>query len=122
VLGPESDESHWTIVGTAPVTIHHDGSDLCLDVKDNLSSAGSPLVLWSCNGGVTQKWIRRPITNQHYVLATTAGGLCATVGPPPSRDHIQISIDPPRALSLEPCDGRERQAFSNTDSQMVGPH
>jgi hypothetical protein len=120
VLGPDSTEAHWTIVGTTPVTIHHDGSDLCLDVKDNTQSVGTALVLWSCNGGLTQQWIKRPLTNQHYMLATPVGGLCATVAPPPA--DIGIRADPPLTLSLEPCDGRERQTFGDGTDSLPGPH
>lgn len=121
VLGPDSDEAHWKIGGT-PLTIRHLGSSLCLDVKGSVPSVDVALVLWFCNGSPSQQWRgrRSPTNNQQFTLVSNVGGLCATVSSPPRPG--QVAVESSRRLSLQPCDGRELQTFSNTDSTLVGPH
>lgn len=124
VIGPESADLHWRIAGSTPVTIRHDGSNLCLDVKNNTPAAGASVVLWPCSdSSSTQKWVRRPLSNQSYALATTAGGLCLTVTPLPAGQAVDV--DRARETFLQPCDApafRELQAFSGTDSRVIGPN
>jgi hypothetical protein len=120
-----SQQTAWTVAtlegaaagaGDRPVTIRHNGSALCLDVKDTAAVRGAAAVLFACNGTPSQTWTKRMITNQHYTLGASGSSLCATVTPKGSGPVVQLR----RPLTLQPCDGRDLQQFSNIDSAGAG--
>lgn len=119
-LGPNSSDAHWTIAGTAVLTIRHDATGLCLDTKNNVSTADAPLVLWSCNGSPTQQWKKQAVNNQRYTLASNVSGLCLTIQPGPGPGSV--AVDRNTRLWLQACNGRDNQVFSNTDANVVGPN
>lgn len=120
-LTNESREAQWTFGGAAGF-VRNIGSGHCLDVRDNAAVADAPLVLWPCNQTASQLWDKQPVTNQHYRLASRGNGLCATVKPLPQAQLGRIAFDAARPLLLQPCDGRQTQVFSNTDSNFRGPN
>jgi hypothetical protein len=117
LLGPETHQYHWIFDQTNHL-IYHFGSRLCLDVKDNAASPGASVVLWTCNGTPTQKWDKARLPP--YTLVNTASNLCVTVASLTGNPRF---VDPTaaRSLSLQPCDGRGSQKFSNDDGTIVGP-
>jgi len=121
-IGPDSSDAHWKVAGSFAegiVTVQHDGSGLCLDIKDNAPSDGASLVLWSCNDSQTQQW-KKVLTNQGYILAS--GGLCATVQFPQG-GGVFARLEVSTRLSLQQCDGGKLQVFSAFGSKPpVGPN
>jgi len=97
--------------GGGEMYITHNGSSLCLDVKDGVAAAGASAILFACNGTASQVWTRTQLNNVHYTLASGKSGLCATVGPAAPSGLLQLR----RSLTLQSCDGRALQQFSNTD-------
>jgi hypothetical protein len=120
VLGSETHQYHWTFDQTDQI-VYHLGSQLCLDVKDNIPAPGAPVVLWPCNQTATQKWERRPVPPTNFSMLQKASNLCVAVAPLTGNP---LFIDPniARSLSLQPCDGRDLQTFSTSDGNIDGPH
>ena len=102
--------------GGGLMTIRHNGSSLCLDVKNSVAAPGAAGILFSCNGTASQVWNKTMVTNVQYALAAGKSGLCATVEPASPAGTLQLS----RSLSLQPCDRRPLQQFSSTDG-LIGP-
>ncbi|HEV2124369.1 MAG TPA: S8 family serine peptidase, partial [Chloroflexota bacterium] len=60
---PTPDAALATVAATSGTTAYVsqlDGSK-CLDVNGAQSSAGTPLILWSCHGGSNQQWTHPPV-------------------------------------------------------------
>jgi hypothetical protein len=119
-----SQQTAWTISRNPAVggggkykTIKSNASGLCLDVKDTVAR-NAAVVLWSCNGSTSQVWNLTDINNIQYTLAAGTTNLCATVDPQAPRGTLQVEK---RKLSLQPCDRRSLQQFSNTDGQIAPP-
>jgi hypothetical protein len=124
-----SQQTAWTVASTNPAaiggagglsTIRHNGSGLCLDVKNSAAVAAAPLILWSCNGTPSQVWNLVKLNNVQYTLVAGNSKLCATVEPSAPAGNFQLNVA--RSLLLESCDRRDLQQFSNTDSTLVLPH
>jgi hypothetical protein len=122
-----SQDTGWTFAKVNPtevggggglMNIRHKGSRLCLDLASGVAAPGVAGILFSCNGTASQVWNKKMVTNVHYALAAGNSGLCATVEPQAPAGTLQLS----RSLSLQPCDRRPLQQFSNTDSAPTGPN
>jgi hypothetical protein len=116
-----SAETAWTFAnvdhtvtggGGGVVQIKHNGSSLCLDVKDGVAVAGASAILFACNGAASQVWTKTQLNNVQYRLASGKSSLCATVEPAASSALV---LQLRRSLTLQPCDGRALQQFSSTD-------
>ncbi len=94
------------------------GNSLCLDVKNGTPAVGVPVVLWTCNGGPSQRW-RNVSSGGVMTFEAGRSNLCATVVPGnTSRLALQLS----RSLELQPCDRRALQQFSGNDGTIRGPN
>jgi poly(hydroxyalkanoate) depolymerase family esterase len=62
----------WTRDG---LTIRSGGSALCLDASGNGTTAGTKVVLWSCNGQTNQQWQ----VNSNGTITGVQSGLCLDV-------------------------------------------
>jgi hypothetical protein len=120
-----SQQTGWTIASkpgvvgaTGPVAIRHNGSGLCMDVKNGVALAGAGVILFPCNGTASQVWNKRALNNVSYTLGAGTSELCATVVPAAPNNQLQLS----RSLTLQPCNGGALQQFSNSDSGVIGPH
>jgi len=117
-----SQDTGWTVANSSPgvTTIRHDGSSLCLDIKNNIATQGAAVILFTCNGSPSQAWKKRMVNNVEFALATADGSLCATVEQASAgRGMFQ---KPDRGLLLQPCDGRALQTFSTSDGKSTPLH
>jgi hypothetical protein len=121
-----SEKTGWktSTTKTAPgggrlVIISNNANAMCLDVKNSAAALAAPVVLFPCNGTASQVWNKVTAPNGQYTLAAGNTALCATVVPAAAPGNLQLQS---RSLTLQACDRRPLQQFSNTDGQIVGPH
>ncbi|WP_018352500.1 LamG-like jellyroll fold domain-containing protein [Longispora albida] len=76
------------------------GAGACIDLPGNASADGTPLQIFTCNGGVAQYWVYNPDTR-----ALNAHGKCATVKG--------------TAIQLLPCDNTAGQTWVHDPSTLA---
>lgn len=61
---------------------------MCLDAYDNQTSAGTKVILWSCNGQTNQQWLRNPDGS----VTGVQSGLCLDVTGASTADGALVQL------------------------------
>jgi alpha-galactosidase len=93
--------------GSAPTTIRGAGSNRCLDDPNGTTTNGTQVVIWDCNGGTNQQWVRTS-GNQLQVL-----GKCL--------DAYDNQTAPGTKVEVWDCNGQANQQWSvNANGTITG--
>jgi alpha-galactosidase len=93
--------------GSATATIRGAGSNRCLDDPNGTPTNGTQVVIWDCNGGTNQQWIRTS-GNQLQVL-----GKCL--------DAYDNQTAPGTKVEVWDCNGQSNQQWSvNANGTITG--
>ncbi|HJZ75941.1 MAG TPA: DUF1800 family protein [Vicinamibacterales bacterium] len=74
--------------GTYELVAHHSGK--CLDVSGQSTDDGAPVVQWTCNGGLSQRWTLQPTDDGNFVLVAAHSGKALDVRGAALKDGARV--------------------------------
>ena len=75
---PRVDAQTSSLAGSYELVARHSGK--CLDVSGVSMDDGAPVIQWTCNGGLNQRWTLQPASDGYYNLVAGHSGKTARRG------------------------------------------
>jgi uncharacterized protein (DUF1800 family) len=98
---PHVDAQASTLTGAYELVARHSGK--CLDVSGVSMDDGAPVIQWTCNGGLNQRWTLQPAADGYYnVVAGHSGKMLDVSG---------VSVDDGARVIQWPSNGGQNQQW-----------
>src|SRR5262245_4946132 len=76
------------LAGSYELVAHHSGK--CLDVSGASTDDGAPVIQWTCNGGLSQRWTLHATADGNYLLIAAHSGKARDVKAEWQRDGARV--------------------------------
>ena len=125
---PVTDELEQWAYDPSSHRLYHAPSGKCVNISGARRDAGSPIILYPCQGAANEKWtLIEHAGSPIWSIKSDLDGMCLQAiqparGGPAPRSRMRVNA---ATLVQMPCNGSDAQRFSNVDadwSRRNGPH
>lgn len=103
--------------------LYHVASGKCVNISGARTDAGSPIILYPCQGGANEKWaLIQPAGSAIWHIKSDLSGMCLQAQP--GTGHSPLTVTAATLVQM-PCNGSAAQRFDDADaawSQRNAPH
>jgi len=107
--------SRWKATPLNNVIIRNRDSGACVNIKGSMTTAGTPLIVWTCDYGANSRWnvVPSAVFSNYYNIVSVMGGLCV--------DLVAASSFG-STLDSNPCNGYQTTQLFSITQDANGTH